>query len=369
MIISLMIQGSATSSGTLQFAQRSKLDQSNFKRFADLTLSSLGVGTYLGDVDATTDQLVYSAVKQSILSGVNVIDTAINYRSQRAERTIGRVLEDLCPNEISREEIFLCTKGGYVTNDADSNLGFWEYVKKEYTSQGVISAGDISSGYHCMKPSYLADQLERSLVNLGVDCIDLLYLHNAVEGQPDISRTDFLKQLADVFLMYEEQRDRSKIQYYGMATWECFRVSMDHPQYLSLEDVIDIAKDVGGIHHGLRFIQLPFNMYYDQALLNKNQKIDDRTCSILDAAIHLDIGVFTSVPLMQGRLVTSGTLPEFGTLDPALRALQFVRSTPGVIAPLVGHKKLEHVIENLRLFDVSPMSVEEFNELVSKLVS
>ena len=34
-----------------------------------------------------------------------------------------------------------------------------------------------------MTPTYLSDQLERSLKNLGVESVDLMYLHNAVEGQ------------------------------------------------------------------------------------------------------------------------------------------------------------------------------------------
>ncbi len=50
---------------------------------------------------------------------------------------------------------------------------------------------------------YLEDQLGRSLKNLGLECIDLLYLHNAVEGQiKDISRDQFLKNLELVFEFY-----------------------------------------------------------------------------------------------------------------------------------------------------------------------
>ena len=67
-------------------------------------------------------------------------------------------------------------------------------MKNEYSAKGIISEGDVSSGYHCMTIPYLNDQLERSLKNLGVDCIDLLYLHNAVEGQiNDVSKEQFLK--------------------------------------------------------------------------------------------------------------------------------------------------------------------------------
>ena len=44
-------------------------------------LSTVGLGTYIGAPDDQTDFDVYNAVKLMIMSGgVNVIDTAINYR-------------------------------------------------------------------------------------------------------------------------------------------------------------------------------------------------------------------------------------------------------------------------------------------------
>ena len=70
--------------------------------------------------------------------------------------------------------------------------------------------------------------------------------------------------------------------------------------FLSLEDVVKIAQDVGGDEHGFRFIQLPFNLHFDQAMLLKNQIVNGIKNSILDSASELGIGVFTSVPLMQG---------------------------------------------------------------------
>ncbi len=221
-----------------------------------------------------------------------------------------------------------------------------------------------------MTPKYLSDQLDRSLKNLGIDCVDLMYLHNAVEGQiKDISREQFIKNLQAVFELYEQKREEGKIKFYGMATWECFRVTKENPQYLSLEETIAIAKKVGGENHGLKFIQLPFNMYYDQALLTKNQTLQNQNMSILEAATRLNIGVFTSVPMMQGRLLTPGTMPEFGELKPSLRALQFIRSSPGVLAPLVGQKTTEHVSENLEIMNIPPLSEEEFLALVKKLTS
>jgi aryl-alcohol dehydrogenase-like predicted oxidoreductase len=366
-----MISGFATSGGTEKFANTSDVNQLNFKKIHNLTLSNVGMGTYLGDSDEKTDEAVKNAVKQSILSGVNVIDTAINYRAQKAERSVGQALSELIKEgKITRDKIFLCTKNGYLTNDADVKQEFWEYVKNEYTQKGVIAEGDVSSGYHCMTIPYLTDQLERSLKNLGVDCIDLLYLHNAVEGQiNDISMEQFLKNLRLVFELYEQKRSEGKIKFYGMATWECFRVPSDSPQYLSLQDTVSIAKEVGGKDHGFRFIQLPFNLHYDQALLKKTQLVDGSPVSILDAASKLGIGVFTSVPFMQGRLLVQGAIPEFSDLKPSLRALQFIRSAPGVLAPLVGQKSPEHVSENLEIMKIPPINEDEFISLVKKLTS
>ena len=365
-----MISGFATPQGTATFAQKSGIIPENYKKSQDLTLSNVGIGTYLGNMDEQTDLAVVEAVKKSILSGINVIDTAINYRAQKAERSVGRALSELISQgKIERNQVFVSTKNGYVTNDADVKEEFWAYIQREYAGAGIIGANDISSGYHCMTIPYLNDQLNRSLKNLGLECIDLMYLHNAVEGQPDISREQFLKNLESVFEFYEQKRKEGKIRYYGMATWECFRVPKDNPQYLSLQDTVKLANKVGGAEHGFRFIQLPYNLYYDQAFMLKNQQIDGKDVSILDAAISLGIGVFTSVPLMQGRLLAPGVLPDFGGLAPSQRCLQFIRSTPGVLAPLVGQKSSAHVEENLQIMKSAPMNGTEFTELVKKLVS
>ena len=116
-----MITGYATSEGTKKFAGKQNEDiKKNYKNIHNLTLSNVGIGTYLGNPDTETDYLVQNAVKKSILGGINVIDSAINYRAQKAERSVGNAIAQLIDNnDISREEIFVSTKNGYVTNDGD----------------------------------------------------------------------------------------------------------------------------------------------------------------------------------------------------------------------------------------------------------
>jgi len=366
-----MISGFATFEGTKIFKQNSTVNPLNFNTFENLHLSNVGIGTYLGDPDSKTDELVKNAVKQSVLSGVNVIDTAINYRAQKAERSVGKAISELVENEnISRDELFVSSKNGYVTNDADIQEDFMEYVRRELGKPGIVKEGDITSGYHCMTTPYLSDQLDRSLKNLDLECIDLMYLHNSIEGQiKDVSKEQFLENLKSVFELYEQKRDEGKIKFYGMATWECFRVMSDNPQHLLLEDIVEMAKNIGGDDHGFKFIQLPYNMNYDQALLGKNQLLQNKPVSILESAVTMGIGVFTSVPFMQGRLLSPGVMPEFNDLKPSLRALQFIRSSPGVLAPLVGQKSSQHVSENLEIMNVPPISHKDFLQLVKKLTS
>jgi len=144
--------------------------------------------------------------------------------------------------------------------------------------------------------------------------------------------------------------------------------------FLSLEKVIDIAKKIGGENHGFRFIQLPYNFHFDQAYIKKNQMYEQEQVSILKCAQKLGVGVFTSVPLMQGKLmdwvknsqVFSNLL---GHVTPSAGILQFVRSTPGVLAPLIGQKSDAHVKENLEVMKIPPFSENEFHETVKKLLS
>ncbi len=364
-----MISGFATSEGTKNFSE--KFLTENYNQFQNLYLSNVGIGTYLGEPDSQTDVMVKDAVKKSIMSGINVIDTAINYRAQKSERSIGQALSELISeNSIDRNELFICTKNGYVTNDGDIKEDFMQYIMRELGKPGIVKEGDISTGYHCMTIPYLQDQLERSLKNLNLECIDLMYLHNAVEGHPEMSKTQFLENLKKVFEFYESKRKEGKIRFYGMATWECFRANSDNAMFLSLEDVVKLAQDVGGSDHGFRFIQLPFNLHFDQAMLLQNQKVNDSQKSILESALELGVGVFTSVPLMQGRLLEwAKSKPLFSNSSPSVGLLQFIRSTPGVLAPLIGQKSTNHVDENLEVMKITSMKKPEYDEFVKKLVS
>src|SRR3989304_1142527 len=162
-------------------------------------LSSIGIGTYLGAPDEATDQAYTAAIIAAVEGGINVIDSAINYRFQRSERAISAALRELARRGFARDEIFLSTKGGYITPDAAVPGDAHAYFEREYYRPGILRAEDIAAGCHAMSPSFLANQLDRSRVNLGVDCVDLYYLHNPETQLGEVPGDEFLKRLHAAF--------------------------------------------------------------------------------------------------------------------------------------------------------------------------
>ena len=372
----IYIKGFATSEGTKKFrdnAIKKGKSHLHFKEFDDLILSSIGLGTYLGDLSKKDDRDIEIALYESVKSGaINVIDTAINYRAMKSEKSIGRSITKLVNDGIiSRDAIFVSTKNGYITNDGDyPMLDVLEYIQRMYIDTGIIKAEDISSGYNVLNPAYIEKCIERSRFNLKLDTLDLVYIHNAFESwNQDVSKNKFFEMLSKVFEIYEKFRSKNKIRYYGMATWTCFRVGEKNKEYLSLDEVYNIAKNIGGADHGFRFIQLPYNLAYSEALFLKNQNVGiEKNLTILEAAKRLKIGVFSSVPLLQGKLIQS-KIPDYseGLTDPVMKLLQIIRSSPSIIAPLIGQKKMDHVNKNNKISEIPPLNEEEFKLAIEVL--
>ncbi len=330
-----------------------------------LHLSSVGLGTYIGAPDSATDQAVEEAVKTCISSGrVNVLDTAINYRYQRAERSVGRSLRRLvAADKAKRDEIFLATKNGYFAPDGESDLPIEQWVDSELIQTGVLDPTDIVDGCHAMSGSYLQDQFERSRRNLGVECIDLLYLHNAPDAQmPTVGKKEFFRRLEEVIEVYEKFRSDGKLGVYGLATWDCLRRKRADPAYLSLEEVVNLAHRVAGDSHGLRYLQFPFNFAMPEAATLRNQSVNGTPITLFDAAGQLGLDCFTSVPLFQGQLALSG--PAVQGLTAAQTAIQLARSAPHSLGPLIGQKRRDHLSENLAISARVPWDPEQFRTML-----
>jgi len=333
-------------------------------------LSSIGIGTYLGNADDETDARYTEAVISAVQLGANVIDTAANYRFQRGERSIGKALRALTEaGGGSRDEIVICTKGGYLPFDGSPPRDVRRYVEETFVKPGIVGFEDIVGGSHCMAPAYLQNQLDQSLRNMNLDCVDVYYVHNPESQLGSVSEAAFYARLRAAFESLEKNRAQGKLKSYGVATWNGFRLDAESNGYHSLAKMVAIANELAGEQHGFRFVQLPFNLAMPEAFTMRNQRIDDEEISLLDAADRLGVSVIASASIFQGRVAQG--LPEslveaLGSLaTDAQAAIQFVRSTPGITTALVGMSSREHVEENLRLAGVPPLPREQFMNLFS----
>jgi aryl-alcohol dehydrogenase-like predicted oxidoreductase len=300
----MTLPGFATPEGTARFAKR--FPSARFRSFRNLALSPLGIGTYLGPEDSATDSRYAEALVRALERGVNVIDTAINYRRQRAEQTIGRVLAQ---RRVPRDEIVIATKGGFIPPGMDTSM---------------LAPGELIGGCHAMTPAWLNDQLSRSLNNLGLQTIDVYYVHNPEVQLEEVEREEFLRRMRAAFETLERAVSDGKIRLYGTATWSGYR----QPGMLSLDELVAIAREVGGEEHHFRVVQLPYNLAMPEA----------RDLGVLNALRSHAMYSMISGSILQGKLAQELT-----------RALLFVRNTPGVGTALVGMSRAAHVDQNAAL--------------------
>ena len=372
-IMSGMLAGHATSEGASRYVQRfaGRIPAEHFRELpGGVRVSTIGLGTYLGREDDATDALYQKAIGRVLERGVNLLDTAVNYRHQRSERIIGAALAAAVGRgELSREEVVIATKGGFIPFDAEVPADPGAYFQATYVRSGIIQPGDVV-GSHCITPRYLRDQLDRSRANLGLETVDVYYVHNPETQLDELSRPEFFKRIREAFATLEAAIGEGKLRLYGAATWNGFRADPGEPGYLSLPELFEVAREVGGPDHHFRVVQLPYNLAMPEAFTRANQKVDGVFVSTLEAARRLGVYVMASASVYQGQLtrglppVVTDYLPGLST--DAQRAIQFVRSTPGIGTALVGMKTLAHVEDNMAAAAVAPMAWEQFKHLFSE---
>jgi aryl-alcohol dehydrogenase-like predicted oxidoreductase len=364
-----MLKGRATAEGTAAYAQRFSALDGNYRPMLGLAVSSLGLGTYLGASDAATDAAYAEALRAALMGGINLIDTAVNYRDQRSERVIGSVITKLCAaDKIRREEIVVATKGGYLAFDGGMPSDPRAWFEEQFIKPGIIQAGDVVNGSHCMTPRYLDAMIETSRQNLGLQTIDIYYLHNPEAQLAGVGREEFNARLAAAFTALERAVSDGRIAFYGAATWNGYRAAANDRGYLSLTEMAAIAHKVGGEAHHFCAVQLPYNLAMTEALTARNQPLPDgKIGGLLACSDILGIAVCASASLLQGQLTRQ--LPQvlqetFPTMDSdAQRAIQFVRSTPGVNVALAGMSSAAHVADNLAAAHHPPASFETLLKL------
>lgn len=351
----------ATQTGTQRYAARfAHLAPDHFRPRYGLHMSSIGLGTYQGGLDAAASAGYVESIVAAVAGGCNLIDTAVNYRHMRSERDVGAALARLfAAGTAQRDELIVCTKGGFLPFDGAPPADRLGYIQAQLDELDLAPL-DLVGGVHSIAPAFLSRQIDHSLGNLGLKTIDVYYLHNPETQLQYVTPDEFRARLRAAFERLEQEAADGRIRFYGVATWDGLRVGRNDRRYLPLYQLVEMARQVGGEKHRFRFLQFPYNLGMLEAVVDSNQpfertvegKTERLTLPLLAVARQYALVAVGSAGLMQTNVLDN--VPEevqaaLGVWETdAQSAIHFNRSTPGLTSTLVGMSQPAHVRENLR---------------------
>ena len=285
-----MIPGYATPAGTRRYAAR--FSGLPFHRLpADLLVSAAGFGAYRIGNHSPAQQ---TALRQALLSGINLVDTSSNYGDGASEALIGQIADQLIASgRLQRDELVVVTKGGYLQ---ESSLR-----RAEERAAAGLPLPDLvpyAPGLaHCLHPDFLSDQIDRSLQRLSLQTVDVYLLHNPEyylrwalrEGVPLVdARAEYQRRLRRAFDYLETAVSANRIRAYGVSS-NTFPIAHTDPTHTSLSRLLAL-----GDYPGFRVIQLPLNLLESGAAVLPNQ---EQGQTVLALAASRGLAVLINRPL------------------------------------------------------------------------
>ncbi|MCH9814069.1 MAG: aldo/keto reductase [Epsilonproteobacteria bacterium] len=368
-----MYKGVATKEKTFCYIKRfPKYSRDFFIYSHDRFFSTLGLGTFKPEPYREDNYIVNfkDAIIEAVSNGINYIDTASNYRYGISEQEIKEALDILLETKgFQREELVISSKAGFIPLDFPFPEDPYSWIEEKVVQKGLATKEEVVIDQHCMNPKFLRWSVERSLSNLGIETLDLLFLHNPETQLGYVPRKIVLERIKEAFILFESLVKEGKIKHYGVASWNTFLYEEDHTEYLSLMDIVAIAKEVGGEAHHFKYLQLPYNLAKTHALNYTNQPYSDgKYYSIMQVAAMEDLHVIGSASLLQMNLFkkpfTQNISAILGTaaMTDVHTALQFARSGP-VVSALFGSLTPDHVKDNLFLAFTPKANPNEYRSL------
>lgn len=234
-------------------------------------------------------------LRRAVELGVNFIDTANSYGPYVSEELIREALHPY------PADLVIATKAGLLRTGPDA----WEPLGK---------------------PAYLRQEVEMSLVRLGVDTIDLFQLHRVDRDYP----------LADQVGELAALRDEGKIRHIGLS-------EVDVDQLRQAQQVTAIAS-----------VQNMYNLSVRQSE------------PLLDVATAEGIGFIPWFPLAAGPLAAAdGPLQRIAAehgASPSQLALAWLLKRSPAMLPIPGTSKVAHLEENVAAAEIA-LTDEEFETL------
>ena len=299
-----LIPGRATPEGTAFFARaksEGRMPDFYSRTAPGLTLSSIGFGTYKGEVSDEGDAKWSRAIEEGIAAGINVIDAAIRYRGMRSEPMIGRLLrEHIDKGLLARDQVFVSSKGGLlgIPEGCDAR----SYARDIIVKRRGIPAPRIWNHMHCLEPMFIEQEIDRSRNRLGLETIDCYFLHNPELNFALRDREAFFQNIREVFVRLERRVAEGHIGAYGIASWNGFRRRSTSTIALDLARLHAIAREVAGDQHHFRYLELPISIGMPFTYHARAQTEGGAEKRFLDLAQELGMTILTSASVYEGNI-------------------------------------------------------------------
>jgi len=167
-------------------------------------VSEIGFGAWAigADWGQVSESDALDALRAAIEAGVNFIDTADVYGDGRSERLVGKVVKEF------PQRIYVATKAGRRLNP------------------------HVAEGYN---RANLTAFIERSLINLGVERLDLVQLHCPPTQ---------VYYMPEVFAVLDDLVKASKLQYYGVSVEKVEEAlkAIEYPNVQSVQIIFNIFR-------------------------------------------------------------------------------------------------------------------------------
>ncbi len=299
-------------------------DRIKLRTGLEVSRVALGAAAFGGLYKSVTDQACTNTLQTALNHGVTYLDTAPHYGKGTSERRLGSAIKGL-----DRSKMVISTKIGRLLNPSTTDFDDL-FLDADNTVERKL---DFSA-------SAVRRSLEESLIRLGIDSIDILYIHDP-DDYADIAIREAYPEL-------ERMRAEGIIKAIGIGMNQC-----EIPTRFVKETDIDLVLIAGR-----------YSLLDQQAALE-----------LLPAALERGVDVVVAGVFNSGILAnpTKGASFDYMPASDELinraidirevldghgvsltgAAMQFPFQHPAVKAVLIGCRSQEEVLSNIAAFDAT----------------
>lgn len=283
---------------------------------------SLGTAAFGGLYKSVSDQACTDTLHAALQAGINYVDTAPHYGKGTSERRIGRAIKDL-----DQSSLVISTKIGRLLIPSTTDIDDF-----------FMDADNTVERYFDFSASGVRKSLEDSLEKLGVDSVDILYIHDPDEN-PDAAIMEAYPEL-------ERLRSEGIIRAIGIGMNQC-----ETPTRVIRETDIDMVLIAG------RYSLLDQRAADELLPIALERNVDIIAAGVFNSGILANPvkgATYDYMPASDELLAKALRIREVlegHGVSLTSAALQFPLQHPAVKSVLVGCRSVEEVTTNIEEFD------------------